>query len=62
MEGLHCLLKPLTVTELALKRISAIYIFLFMKERKKAARVASYKKDYKGGGGTPTGLQYVTVH
>lgn len=56
MEGLCCLLKLLTVTELALKKITTFYIFLFMKEKKGA----SYKKDPEGG--TPTGLQYVTVH
>lgn len=62
MEGLRCLLKPLTVTELALKRFTTIYVFLFMKERKNVARVASYKKDYKGRGECPLAysmLQYI---
>lgn len=59
MEGLRCLLKPLTVTEHALKSITAISNFLFMDEKKKVSRVASYKKD--PGGERPTGLQYVTL-
>ncbi len=34
MEGLHCLLKPSTATELALKSITTFISFLFMKEKK----------------------------
>lgn len=50
--------KTIDLTELALKSITSIYIALFMK--KTFSLELHLIKGPKGG--TPTGLQYVTVH